>query len=102
MQHAVESAQTRFDAFRHVGVIIGRGAFQIERIKQRLTALTHDGVVNAVELRHFAPKQNHGRARIGARQCGGLPQTAMRADDENGSPSEYAISPQWRRIGRHR
>ena len=94
MQHAVEAAEFGFDARRHLGVVVGAGAFQVERIVQRRRqriAMPGDGVVHAIQFRHLAPEQDDGRARLRTSERRGRAEPAVRAIDQDHAASQRAL-----------
>ncbi len=83
VQDAVEAAEFGFDPAREFGMVVGRGAFQIQRIQQCVATAGHDLVVQAIEFRRPAPKQHHGRPCAGDGQRRGGAEAAMGTGDQH-------------------
>src|SRR5690606_7314978 len=65
------------------GVVVGHGAFQVERIQQRLATGLLDGVGHLFEPARLAAEQDRGRARLRAGQRDGATQSAVGAGDQD-------------------
>ena len=83
LKDAVEPAQFELDALRQFQVVVGAGAFQVQRVQQRLRAGLGDGVIDAVEFGQLAPEQHQGRAGGGAGLSGGGSEAAMGAGQQD-------------------
>ena len=85
VQQSLEGAETGSDGFRHLEIVIGRGAGKIHGIDRGFgIAVAGDLVVNSFHGRHILVEQHDRRTGSRVTLADGTADAVARTGDENG------------------